>query len=144
MYSGDQNHLGRNWNVIDHKSLNFVIVDSLVFLSRQNPETNACVWIEVSLGGLNAVFFISDLVNKNLFVIFDIYLVLGKDNVKHLLEFSCLGLIFFLSKNDHFVNRVGLKHFTLAVSMKVGILIKLKLLVPKDEFSWVQDLTLAR
>lgn len=134
MNGGDQNHLRRNGNLVQHESLDLVIVDSLVFLSWQNPKADTHFGIEIFFSCKNAVAFVSDLTNLNLLILLHLYLILIEDNVKHFLELGGLLLIFSLSEDDHFSYGVGHKHFPLSISMKVGILIQLQLLVTKQQF----------
>jgi hypothetical protein len=109
--------LRRNWKLVQHESLNFVVVDSRILLSRENPETEAHVWSKVFLRCLETVPLVFYLVYQHFFHMLELNLVLLENNGQHLSKFDRLLLIFLLSENDHFLERLEVKHFALAFSL---------------------------
>ncbi len=131
--SRGQNHLRRNRKLIDQKSLDLIVVNPSLFLTRKNPKADSDTLVEILLSSLLDVSFVSHLINPNIFDLIEFHLVIVQNLFQHVDELLAIIVALLLVK-DHNVTKVAsLEHLSLSVPVKVATFSQRDFLVVSED-----------
>ena len=129
----------RNWQLVDQKSFDFVIIDSSLLFSRKDPKTNSNTLIQVFLSSLITVSFLSHLIDTYLGNLIEFHSKKLKDLLEHVNEFLAIILIPLLIKDNDVFETSPIQHLSLAISGKVSIFTQTDFLViSKKKITWTK------